>query len=279
MNKKILGVLVAAGGIVATVAGSFALYSKVGDNKQIGIGVTTSSGKDIDYKVTDIVAPSKALSPNNTSDTFSFKVGAKYNASGDNEYPEQDIVVGNLTVTLTGSETLINNLTMDGTVGDYSEDSIGLSTYGAKKDAVKGTAAESKNTLTYTFEGLAVHTAGQTVTFNLGFTSSISQSDFLSIAEEQYKIDISWQRYNDNYEFAILTGDFINWSQDTSVAPIMMPDIDRTDSNFGWVIKYNFVTDATVIAKKGDTWSGKNTTFNAGQHTLRWVESSANDVY
>lgn len=282
MNKKILGLLVAAGGVVATVAGSFALYSKVAEDKNIGIGVVTSSGKDVTYSVTSVVAPQKALSPEITSDSFSFTIGATYNESGDSYYHAQDIVTGRLTVTLSGSSTLIDNLTMSGTVTGYTANTLGSNMYGTKVSATKGTASEGKNTLTYT-NLVAVHTTGQKVDFDLGFTSSISQADYLSIAEETYNINISWTE-DESFEHAYLVGDFNGWKMYQNGLQ-MQPDIDKNYSlnEWGWVIKYKLESksDLKGVVKSGnnDVWAGQNQSFSAGEHTFRWNGLSTGDIY
>lgn len=272
MNKKLLGSLIAVGGAVATMIGAFALYTKVDANKQIGIDVVTGSGKDVTYTVTNVAAPA-TLSPDAASTTFSFNIGATYNANGDNLYPAQDVVVGKLEVVLNGSETLIDNLTMSGTIGGYTDSSVGATTYGTAQAATKGTASGSKNTLTYSKE-VAVHTTGQAATFNLGLNSSISQADFLKIAEESYTINISWIA-PEEFSYAYLVGAFNGWSETDGYQ--MMPSID--DTSWHWVIKYNFTEAVTVKGKQGDTWSANDKEFDAGTHTLKWTGSGSDDIF
>lgn len=274
MNKKILGSLIAVGGVIATMIGTFALYAKVDADKKIDIGVTAGTGKDVTYNVTNVVAPYVSLNPDVDSTSFSFNIGATYNADGDTLYPTQDVVVGKLEVVLCGSETLIDNLTMSGTIDGYTAGTVGETTYGTAQAATKGTASQSKNTLTYSRE-VAVHATGQTAIFSLGLTSSISQDDFLAIAEETYSINISWTAPTE-FEYAYLFGTFNGWTREADGYQ-MQPDIDNT--TWHWVIKYSFTEQVTLKAMKGTDFSSQNKTFDAGAHTLKWTGSGSDDVF
>lgn len=275
MKTKLLGALIAGGGVVATTVGAFALYTSVANEKKIGIGVVTSSGEDVKYTVTNVVAPTKALNPTDNTDTFSFDLGATYNEEGDNFYQAQDIVTGNYKIEITGSATLISNLTVKGSIAGYVEGSIGATNYGSEwtlNANEAGTALTASN-------NVAVKAAGQKATYTVTLNKNISQEDFLAIAEETYNINVTWTLPSEDFTFAYLTGDFCSWQ--TGLAGLQMnPAID--DTVWNWIIQYKFDKEATVKATSGTTWDGASAndkTFTAGSHTLRWTGFASDDVY
>ena len=161
MNKnKIIGLLVAAAGVVASISTAAALYTKAVAPVGFGIGAATysSSNSVVTYTIggnggASNVAPTyyknddstpgtyqSGFSEENRSVKYEFTFGATYAAG----LTEQDYVVGNLSVSLTGvASALQNNIKTSMYFTGYGDGSLGKVLYGSN---LTSSSSEINNT-------------------------------------------------------------------------------------------------------------------------------------
>ena len=260
-KNKIIGLLVAAAGSVASISAAAALYVKGATDAHFGIGAEWH-GLDgtITYKVNDStsgVAPASYLKADGTNGGtgfsceytqahFSFALGASYSS----DVPAQNFVVGNFAVNLTNISTVLqNNAKIWVGVNGYTEKTIGASTY------ANAFMTEDANLTAATYSvdhDLAVSSSGaQSVEVYVKLNSAIAEADMMSLAEgKAFDISVSWGAPT-NFEFAHVVGNKTQWQEDDVFA--MVPNINAS----AWEWTYNNLPGDMGFAKckKGETWS------------------------
>ena len=274
MNKKLLGLLVASVGSVAAVCTSLALYISAPDDVGFTVGISTDT--DVAYTITE-----QEVETNNTTInpdqglSVEYKLGATL---GDNY--TQLYVTGRLTVTVSGNEDTLKylqggmKLTYEQTPGDEN-----ASTYFFNKEdqttfntltlapVAEGDYSSLTGVLNATIDG----TSGTKAVLSLGLTED-GITNFLSVAESELTINISFTKVGDDYQSAYLVGDMNGWAEEDAYR--MVPNI-YSSTGFEWMWKGNstLLPEGTEFKGKiGGTYShnGANQIAPANVDTIYW---------
>ena len=260
MNKKLLGLLVASVGSVAAVCTSLALYISAPDVAGFTVGISTDT--DVAYTITKqevetnntTIIPGKGLS-------VEYKLGANL---GDNY--TQPYVTGKLTVTVSGNKDALKylqggmKLTYEQTPGDenastYYFNQEGQTTFNTLTLApvTEGDYSSLTGVLNATVDG----TSGTKAVLSLGLTEE-GKTNFLSVAESELKINISFEKVGDDYQSAYLVGDMNGWTEEDAYR--MVPNIySSTGFEWMWVGNSTLLPEGTeFLGKIGDTYSHPN---------------------
>jgi len=305
MNKKLVGCLVALGGVALSVGATFALYTKGADDVKFSIGAykfTASSGT-VNYKIgavttkyvnssgtegTDLSAPN----PDYPIVDMTFPLGAEYAQ----DVPEQLYIPGNVSVKAKKASALSSvEVKITANVEGYADSSY-WATFTDTNGYHLGDITDSKPIALETSETeIGSKNVAATVVTNPTTATSqylhvqvdfsgLSASNFLDLAEtaDAYSVSVSWGDVSSDYEAAYVTGDGNGWTHGVDEYR-MVPDI--TASTWRWM--YSNLTDFSqlkVTTKKGgntswygDTSGGNVTVDSAKTYTVYWGGSD-NDV-
>lgn len=272
MNKKLLGLLVASVGSVAAVCTSLALYISAPDDVGFTVGISTDT--DVAYTITKqeaetnntTIIPGKGLS-------VEYKLGA---ALGNNY--TQPYVTGKLTVTVSGNKDALKylqggmKLTYEQTPGDenastYFFNGEDQTIFNTLTLAPEGDYSSLTGVLNATVDGAS----GTKAVLSLGLTKD-GETNFLSVAESELTINISFTEVGDDYQSAYLVGGMNGWAEEDAYR--MVPNI-YSSTGFEWMWKGNstLLPEGTeFLGKKGDTYSHpkNNQIAPANVDTIYW---------
>ena len=274
MNKKLLGLLVASVGSVAAVCTSLALYISAPDDAGFTVGISTDT--DVAYTITkqEVETNNTTINPDQGL-SVEYKLGATL---GDNY--TQPYVTGRLTVTVSGNEDTLKylqggmKLTYEQTPGDENastyffnrEDQTTFNTL-TLAPVAEGDYSSLTGVLNATVDG----TSGTKAVLSLGLTED-GKTNFLSVAESELTINISFAQVGDDYQSAYLVGDMNGWAEEDAYR--MVPNI-YSSTGFEWMWKGNstLLPEGTEFqGKKGDTYSHplNNQIAPANVDTIYW---------
>lgn len=258
-TKKLIGLLVACGGVVASFATASALYTKGVSDVGFGIGATyTAADGSIAYKIDG--KSSGSITPTFTKlngdapaegesitgfcgeyvqAVFEFPVSATYSVN------PQPYVVGNFGVQITNIKSSLKGhlsvwVQVKGFTGDYegkwgeSTDNSYFCYHETEKNSTHfyddeiGSEDESYSRS----KDIAVSASGeQSVFVYVKLDSSIADADMLGLAEESaFSISATWKAPSADYKFAYIVGDKTQWQDDDAYA--MVPNLKT--SSFEW---------------------------------------------
>ena len=279
MNKKLLGLLVASVGSVAAVCTSLALYISAPEDASFEVGISTDT--DVTYKITETntendvktINPKKGLS-------VEYSLGA---TPGENY--TQPYVTGKLTVTVTGDQTLLSYL--EGGMKltyEQSEDDANASTYffnnneGFNKLNLELVGEEGSQTLTGSLNATVDITSGTKSLLTLGLNEA-GVANFLSVAESELKVNITFTEVDSDYAHAYVVGDITGWTKSDEY--MMVPNIYAKNADgYQWMYIPSETQVATLTGTqfkclKGDSWSIGNN--HVGENDLLgiyWIEGN-----
>lgn len=278
MNKKLLGLLVASVGSVAAVCTSLALYISAPDDAGFTVGISTDT--DVAYTITkqEVVTNNTTINPDQGL-SVEYKLGATL---GDNY--TQPYVTGKLTVTVSvnedGNEDALKylqggmKLTYEQTPGDENastyffnrEDQTTFNTL-TLAPVAEGDYSSLTGTLNATVDG----TSGTKAVLSLGLTED-GKTNFLSVAESELTIIISFTEVGDDYQSAYLVGDMNGWAEEDAYR--MVPNIySSIGFEWMWVGNSTLLPEGTEFKGKiGGTYShnGANQIAPANVYTIYW---------
>lgn len=278
MNKKLLGLLVASVGSVAAVCTSLALYISAPKDASFEVGISTDT--DVTYKITETNTESnvKTINPEK-----GLSVEYSLGATPGNNYT-QPYVTGKLTVTVTGDQTLLSYL--EGGMKltyEQSEEDANASNYFFNNDErfnklnLALVEEEGSQTLTGSLNATVDITNGTKSLLTLGLNEA-GVTNFLSVAESELNVNITFTEVDSDYAHAYVVGDITGWTKSDEY--MMVPNIYATDG-YQWM----YIPSETQVAAltgtqfkclKGDSWSGGSSN-HVGENDLLgiyWIEGN-----
>ena len=287
MKKKIIGISVAAFGVLLSIGGAIALYQRAAEDTGFGISQGTYEGSTgaITYKVNG--ATSGTLNPSylkSNGENSGTGLGGEYTqvyyeatlgAEFSNTLIPQNFVVGNLAVSVGNIPAAYRDkLSIWVDVDGYQADSLGAEYYGnvLMTSDYEITAENQSMALS---ADIAVATSGvQKVRIFLKY--DLTDVDILSSDEASlgYSLNITWGEPN-SFEFANVVGTGNLWNVDEGYA--MVPNINKPAAGgFEWV--FNNLPGSFGEAKcvKGTVWSsGDNAVLDAEKtYDVYWSGSA-----
>lgn len=237
-KNKLIGILVASTGAIASISTAAALYVKSATKTGFGIGAKwsglsgtvtylidgkASGSMEAHYLDKDGNNGGEGFGGAYTQAEFIFPVGASFS----DDVPAQNVVVGNFEVDLTNiSEALQNKAKIWVGVNGYTADTYGASHYSkafmANDTALTGEAYSVNH-------DIAVSSAGtQSVCVYVKLDQALSESDLFALAEgKAFDISVSWGAPTD-FEFAHVVGNKTMWEDDDVYA--MVPNINKENA-------------------------------------------------
>lgn len=280
MNKKLLGLLVASVGSVAAVCTSLALYISVPEDVSFEVGISTDT--DVTYKITETNTENnvKTINPDQGL-SVQYSLGA---TPGKNY--TQPYVTGKLTVTVNGDQTLLSylegemKLTYEQTEGDekastyHFNNNTGLNTLSLELVGDAGS-----QTLTGSINATVDIANGTKSLLTLGLNEN-GVTNFLSVAESELNVNITFAEVDSEYVHAYVVGDVTGWTKSDEY--MMVPNIYASkDDGFQWMYipsetQVVTLTGTQFKCLKGDLWSGGDN--HVGEDDLLgiyWKEGNA----
>jgi hypothetical protein len=287
-KNKIIGLTIASIGVLGSLGGAFALYTRAANNAQFGIsaGTYTGSTSTVTYKLNGITSGNVTPTYLHTDGTNGGTgIGGTYNqikyemtlgAEFASDISAQDYVTGNLSISLTDiSAEYQGKLSIWVDIDGYGEGTIGSSVY-KNIFMTDDYSITSEQTSFVENKDIAVKSDGTQklrifVKFNQDYVSGLNLTS-LDEASLGYTLNVTWGNFV-NFEPAYIMGNGNQWTADDQFA--MAPNVDAT--SWQWI--YNNLPGTMGESKcmKGSEWSGgNNVTLDSGtNYTVTWSGSSA----
>lgn len=286
-KNKIIGLVVAAAGVVASISAASALYiNKAAQDTGFGIGAKWQGLEGtITYKVngetSGTVTPSylkgdgtnggEGFGGEYTQAHYAFPLSASFTT----DIPTQLFVVGNFQVDITNiAPTLQNHAKIWVGVDGYNDNTYGKSAY-----ALCFMGSDTPLTgATYSIDkDIAVSAVqAQTVNIYVKLDEAIAASAMMDLAEgKAFDISVSWGAPK-NFEFAYVTGDKVMWQDDGAYA--MVPNVNKEGTAFEWIYSNLPGTMKKAKCHKGNTWStGDDVSLDSTKtYDVYWTEGGEN---
>ena len=306
-KNKIIGAIIALGGVIVSFATAFALFQKTAAPLNVNIGPYTWEGASGDITHT-VAAPELTQNKGNVNitpngytysgevlmnETASFALGGSYAEATNIKH---DIIAGKVTVTITVANEFVGVVKTAVYMAGYGEGSQGARDYAGSNLNGSGNTVLSQATTTFTRDVVVSNNGTQKINVYLDF-SDLYTSSYMPLADtaNAYSVHVQWEGVDsasvlhEDY-LPVIRGDYNNWE----VGPEynMLPDINGTADG----LKFRFVghvaglnssaltgktyfEEFKVYFQDTGTWvgaSGNNQT-NDGSHTLAYITDG--DVY
>ena len=280
MNKnKIIGLLVATAGVVASISTAAALYTKAVDPVGFGIGAATYSSSNgiVTYTIggnggASNVAPTfhKAdatagvgaakFSEVNRAAKYTFQLGASYAAG----LTAQDYVVGNLSVSLTNvAESIREHVEVSMYFDGYTNNTLGKVVYGSNLTSSSTAINETTITgasLSVDSRDICVAAAGtQSLVIYFKLDNTI---DTLTMNElnNLWTLSVTWAAPSNEFHYAYIANNKVEWAEDDEF--VMAPNISKAysqASDFEWWGQIKGTAEVTAAkCRQGATWENSN---------------------
>jgi hypothetical protein len=295
-KNKLIGSLIAFGGIVASFATAAALYTKAASPTGFGIGAEYQAiGGAIQYtidgKVEGRIEPTYWISGTETNHgealggehleyneiQFAFPVGATYDTT---KQVAQPYVLGNFSVSITNVVPALQNHAHVWTEvkgwtssfdGKWGSSDANKNFNASGDEAISGSSySKSKNIVVETN-----HHQSVVVIVKLDNTV-MTEATMLQLAETKpFDISVTWQGPQD-YDLAYVVGNKTNWEVDDAYA--MVPNL-LSESGFEWsftgLTGFSEAKCSKPAASAPDNWSADpNATLTPGStYTVTWSGS------
>lgn len=291
-KTKIIGISVAAFGVVASVGAAFAIYVAVANNVEIDISgdAYTGSTSEVTYKITNAVegkvAPQyfdgegheaeegkRKLSPETTQLKYAFTLGGQFA----NDLPAQSYLMGNVSVSLTNVKpALYNKVQVYAAMENYEEGKLGKAAFGGA--IIDNVTIENAETTCAGNASISVEAAGVQSLVVWVKLVNCTAADYLAFNEADglFNLSVTWKALDSEYVVPAVVGDHTAWNADDEFA--MAVDVKaevRGDSKWTWAyngLKGSDFSEAKV--KKGDEYSaGDNAQLEAEKvYDVSWVD-------
>lgn len=304
-KNKIIGIAVASAGILLSIGGAAALYTRAASPTGFGIGAGTYSGSNgaVTYKVNGNT--SGPVAPEYWNDDGSDKLGhglggeynqivyemalsAEYAAVGTHA---QSITAGNLAVSLTNiPEAYRGHLALWVDIDGYTANTVGAKNYEKSfMDKKNGSTNEYEDFAISADEGhttfernrdIAVKSNGaQKLRIFMKFDETITAGSGLYGKNEAslgYKLAVTWGALSQSFESAHVVGNGNLWTEDDEFA--MVPNIDAAD--WEWRFENCPGTLGEAKCRKGDVWShnGNAVLDSSKTYTVKWTGNADSDA-
>lgn len=292
-KNKIIGLAIASIGVLGSLGGAFALYTRAANNAQFGISAGTYSGSSstVTYKINDNTSGSVAPTYLKTDGTNGGEgIGGEYtqveyqmalSATFANDTPAQDYIVGKLSISLTNIPVAYQgNVLIWVDIDGYTDGTVGATTY--KNKLMANDYAITSDHIYYSVsDDIAVKSDGTQklrifVKFDQAYVNGLNLAT-LDEASLGYSLNVTWGAPSNNFVPAYVMGNGNQWTADDEY--VMAPNIDAT--SWQWV--YNNLPGKMGESKcfqpdnNGDKWSGgNNATLTTGtNYTVTWTGNAS----
>ena len=283
-KNKIIGIAIASLGILFSIGGAFALYTRAAENVTFHItpGVYTGSTSTVTYKINNNdgnpVAPvyadtgegenqkfdGTALNDTYSQIKYEFTLGAQYA----NDIAQQDFVLGNIKVEVKNIPSAFRgNLTIWAGISGYQSNSLGEVHYASPLNGDFAITSEEGHTEYSQNADIAVASNGtQKLVVWLKYTFGEGHLDTMTLDEVGlgYSLTVTWDAPSNAFEKAYVTGNKVMWADDDEY--VMLPNINKANSE-GWEWIYNNLSGTMGEAKCHSTKAGlANSGYSAGNN-------------
>ena len=306
-KNKIIGIIVASLGVIVSMAGAAALYTKAATDATFNIGAGQFQGStgtvtyQINGSVSGSVAPTYLSHDGNHEGTglvyveqanhsmdeaqtidqvkYVFELGATYASP----LVQQEIVTGELILSITNiPEAYRGKLSIYAAIDGYVENSLGAEHY-SKVSQVNDTPdyAITAEHPSFSFDSDVAVSTNRTQKLVVFMKYDLSTFDVLNQDEAGlgYSLSVTWKKASDGFVPAYVVGDGNQWTKDDEF--VMAPNINSTT---GWEWYYNGLSGTLGNAKclKGDpalaeSWSGGNNVLLNSNNTYNVVWSGSHN--
>ena len=292
-KNKIIGIAVASLGILFSIGGAFALYTKAATPVSFHItpGTYAGSTSTVDYLINGTGGTGSAVAPV-YADTgegnaqkfdgtglneeysqikYEFTLGADYA----NDVADQDYVVGNIKLEVKNIPSAFQgNLTIWAGIEGYTEGTLGEHYYASPLD---GDVAITNEVTEYSKNAnIAVSSAGtQKLVVWLKYTFGEGHLDTMTLDEVGlgYTLSVTWDKPDEHFGKAFVTGNKVMWADDDEY--VMLPNINKPHSE-GWEWIYNNLAGDMGEAKCHDPAKATNSGYSAGNNAVLTAGHSYN---
>lgn len=290
-KNKIIGLSVAAFGVITSLGAALALYTANAENVSFGIAAGTYEGStsNVNYRITNAVEGKVApeyhdhagelavegakLSPENNIDQlkYAFTLGATFAE----DLATQTNVMGKVSFSLTNLKpALYEKVTVWAGVQGYADNTLGSEQFSGA--LVNDLVIEDEDTECTGEKCISVAAAGaQSLVIWVKFNLAGMTSYGLDELGDLFTLNVRWEALPNDYEVPYVVGDKTMWEEDDEFA--MAVDIASEPVGAGaWVWAYNGIkgTDFSVAkVKKGSVWSaGDNAELNPAKvYDVTWL--------
>lgn len=264
MKKKLIGISVAAFGVVLSVGSAIALYQKAASS--IGFGISAGAYSEetgaITYKIngnagSSNVAPQYYKS--NGEDNEGLALGGEYTqikyeftlgAAFEDYDVDQTFVMGKVNVALTDLDAdLYGKVTVWAAVQGYTEDTIGASEFGSA--LINDVVIADAETVCAGARDISVAAAGvQKLVVWVKFT--MAELDLLTLNEKTnlFALNVSWGKVSDDYDLAYIVGGKTHWTKDEKYSMAVNANAD----SFEWMYEGLPQSFGEFKVVCGETW-------------------------
>lgn len=292
-KNKIIGIAVASAGILLSVGGAAALYTRAASPTGFGIGAGTYQGSDgtVTYKVNGNTSGKVAPQywNNDGSDKLGHGLGGDYNQivyemTLSAEYAAvgthaQSITAGNLAVSLTTiPEAYRGHLSLWVDIDGYTANTVGKQYEHVFMSSDYAITAEQQSFVEN--RDVAVKSNGaQKLRIFMKFDETITAGSGLYGKNEAslgYTLAVTWKALSESFESAHVVGNGNLWTEDDEFA--MVPNIDAAD--WEWTFDNCPGTLGEAKCRKGDIWShnGNAVLDSSKTYTVTWTGSADSDA-
>ena len=281
MKKKLIGIGVASLGMILSIGGAIALYTRAAENTGFGISQGTYEGSEgaITYKIngntSGAVNPTyltsegenggTGLGGNYTQVEYEFALSAEFSSS----LIAQNFVVGNLTVEVTNiPEEYRGSLAIWACVDNYVDGSLGKVFYNhALMNEDFQVTSEEGHTSMLKSADIAVSSAG-TQKLHVYLKYNLESFDIHAKDEASlgYTLNVAWGEASDAFNPAYIVGVGTLWNEDDKFA--MTPNINKeynAEGDWQWCFNNLPAEMGENKCKIGDNWSQENYTPEEGK--------------
>ena len=305
-KNKIIGIAVAALGVVLSFSAAAALYQKAAEDTGFGIGAGTYAGStgNAHYTINGSTGAGAAVLPTYCDENgaavagatgfqegalqakYEFALGANYA----NDVIAQQYVMGKLSVSLSGVTAAYNGkVQVYASVIGYSENTVGASTFGT---AVVNDVTIDAEHLTAEGSKVVSVKADGSVNKLVVWVKLINMSEFNYLAQNEaglgYSLSVTWADLDADYDAcAYIVGSGNQWTVDDEYRMA----VDPTQES--WIYRFDGLQGsaswteckAVKTSTKGGAitkWSTGESNFalaNGTTYTLLWDEPNNGSVY
>ena len=291
MKKKLIGIAIASFGVILSVGGAIALYTRAAEDAGFGISAGTYAGSSgsVTYKINNqsgasVVAPAylkgdgtnggSALGNGYTQVYYEMALGASF-ADGANA---QDYVVGNVSVSVTNiPASYQGKLAIWADIDNYQENSLGEHYYNRALMNEDFAISDAEGHASFSTNANVAVSADGTQKLRIFLKYTFTDADLYGFNEANlgYTLSVQWTEATNEFGRAYVLGVGTLWESDDGYS--MAPNINKAHAE-GWEWIYQNLPGTFGEAKclVGSSWSaGANANLDpAKTYTVYWTGSN-----
>ena len=257
---KLIGIGVASLGVVLSVGGALALYTKNATDVGFSFGkynYTPVSG-DINYYLGTEVSEEDVVGASTITKVVKVPMSATYPNDLETQVIAQDYRAGNISVSFSGGAVFEDKVSVSAAVkgyavGSYLSGGVTVINNETFTDASEGVSGAADVTVKAGDTTPTIAELCQYLEVTLTFTGT-----YLDFDEASFGLTVKWDKVSNEYSPAYIKGDLNNWTEAEEYR--MVENIDATQKE--WVFKDLTGFEAMKIYRKvgeNETWVGPST--------------------